>query len=145
VLEPVDYPKHLVVTIRDVTAEVLQQQKLAAIHKAGMELADLKPEEIFHMGVEERIELVKSNILHYTQDLLNFDVVEIRLLDPDTGELVPLLAVGSTPSPRNVASSLGRRTMASRALSPPPERVTSARIREKTHFTSRVSRGRAAR
>ena len=95
--EPVGLPKHLVVTIRDVTAEVLQQQKLAAIHKAGMELADLKPEEIFHMGVEERIELVKSNILHYTQDLLNFDVVEIRLLDPDTGELVPLLAVGLDP------------------------------------------------
>jgi two-component system, sensor histidine kinase SagS len=97
VLESVGLPKHLVVTIRDVSAEVLQQQKLAAIHKAGMELADLKPEEIFHMGVEERIELVKSNILHYTQDLLNFDVVEIRLLDPDTGELVPLLAVGLDP------------------------------------------------
>ncbi len=97
VVEPVGLPKHLVVTVRDVSAEVLQQQKLAAIHKAGMELADLKPEEIFHMGVEERIELVKSNILHYTQDLLNFDVVEIRLLDPDTGELVPLLAVGLDP------------------------------------------------
>jgi two-component system, sensor histidine kinase SagS len=95
--EPVGMPRHLVVTIRDVTAEMLQQQKLAAIHHAGMELADLKPEEIFHMGVEERIELVKSNILHYTQDLLNFDVVEIRLLDPDTGELVPLLAVGLDP------------------------------------------------
>ncbi len=33
------------------------------------------------MSVEERIELLKSNILHYTKDLLHFDVVEIRLLD----------------------------------------------------------------
>jgi two-component system, sensor histidine kinase SagS len=33
----------LIVTVRDVTAETLQQQKLAAIHKAGIELADLTP------------------------------------------------------------------------------------------------------
>lgn len=86
--------EHLVVTIRDVTAEMLQQQKLAAIHKAGIELADLTPEEIYNMEVGERIELLKSNILHYTQDLLRFDVVEIRLLDAKTGKLVPLLAAG---------------------------------------------------
>jgi CheY-like chemotaxis protein len=89
-----DTPRHLIVTVRDVTEEVLQQQKLAAIHKAGIELADLTPEEVFQMTVEDRIELLKSNILHYTKDLLNFDVVEIRLLDDTTGELQPLLAVG---------------------------------------------------
>lgn len=87
-------PQHLVVTVRDVTTEILQQQKLEAIHKAGIELADLTPEEIFNMEVDERIELLKSNILRNTQDLLHFDVVEIRLLDDKTGELVPLLSVG---------------------------------------------------
>jgi CheY-like chemotaxis protein len=86
--------QHLVVTVRDVTTEILQQQKLEAIHKAGTELADLTPEEIFNMEVDERIELLKSNILRNTQDLLNFNVVEIRLLDEKTGELVPLLSVG---------------------------------------------------
>jgi len=85
---------HLIVTVRDVTAEQLQQQKLAAIHRAGVELADLKAEDVFEMEVEDRIELLKSNILHYTKDLLNFDVVEIRLLNQETGELEPLLAVG---------------------------------------------------
>lgn len=90
-------PSHLIVTVRDVTLQTLQQQKLAAIHQAGMELADLTPEELFHMSVEERIELLKSNILHYTKDLLNFDVVEIRLLDSKTGRLEPLLAVGIVP------------------------------------------------
>ena len=84
----------LIVNVRDVTEEVLQQQKLAAIHQAGQELANLTPEELFSMSVEERIELLKQNILHYTHDLLNFDVVEIRLLQADTGELAPLLAVG---------------------------------------------------
>ncbi|MEO2007551.1 MAG: response regulator [Pirellulaceae bacterium] len=86
--------QHLVVSVRDVTVEMLQQQKLAAIHKAGMDLADLKPDEIFEMGIEERIDLLKANILHYTQDLLSFNVVEIRLLDQETGQLEPLLSVG---------------------------------------------------
>lgn len=87
-------PEYLVVTVRDVTFEMLQQQKLEAIHRAGLELADLTPEEIFNMEVEDRVELLKSNILHYTQDLLHFDVVEIRLLDQETGKLEPLLSVG---------------------------------------------------
>jgi GAF domain-containing protein len=87
-------PKNLIVTVRDVTEEELQRQKLDAIHRAGMELADLTTEEIFNMEVSERIELLKSNILHYTKDLLSFDVIEIRLLDQRTGELVPLLSVG---------------------------------------------------
>ena len=84
--------------MRDVTKEMLQQQKLAAIHQAGMELADLTPDELAHMTVEERIELLKSNILHFTKDLLQFDVVEIRLLDQQTGKLEPLLAVGMEPA-----------------------------------------------
>ena len=95
---PIDEPdgqsQYLIVTVRDVSAEMLQQQKLAAIHKAGIELADLTPDEVFNMGVDERIELLKSNILHYTQDLLNFDVVEIRVKDEQTGRLEPLLSYG---------------------------------------------------
>lgn len=86
--------RELIVTVRDVTAEMLQQQKMAAIHKAGTHLADLTPEEVFQMRVDERIELLKSNIVHYTQDLLKFDVVEIRLLDQASGALTPLLSVG---------------------------------------------------
>ena len=95
----IDLPHEtLIVTVRDVTTEVLQQQKLAAIHKAGIELADLTTEEVFDMAVEDRIELLKSNILHYTQDLLSFDVVEIRLLGQETGQLMPLLSMGIEPT-----------------------------------------------
>lgn len=89
-----DEPRYLIVTVRDVTDEILQQQKMAAIHRAGVELSDLSPEEIFEMTVDERIELLKSNIVHYTKDLLKFDVVEVRLLDQKTGELVTLLSEG---------------------------------------------------
>jgi len=92
--EPGAPPRHLIVNVRDVTNEVHQQQKMAAIHQAGMELADLSPAEITHMAVNDRVELLKSNILHYTRDLLQFNVVEVRLLDPKTGRLEPLLAAG---------------------------------------------------
>lgn len=89
-----DSSSHLIVTVREITKEKLQQQKLAAIHKAGLELANLRPEEVVQMGVDDRIELLKSDILHYTRDLLKFDVIEIRLLDHETQELRPLLSVG---------------------------------------------------
>lgn len=87
-------PQHLIVSIRDVTDEWSQRQKLDAIHKAGASIADMSPDEIGRMSVEDRIDLVKSNILHYTKDLLQFDVIEIRMLDEETGELKPLLSIG---------------------------------------------------
>ena len=89
--------QHLVVTVRDVTVELLQQQKLVAIHRAGIELADLNPGEVAEMDIDQRIELLKSNILHYTRDLLDYNVVEIRLLEHATGRLTPLLAEGIMP------------------------------------------------
>jgi len=86
-----------VVTVRDITLTILNQQKRAAIHAAGQSLADLSPSELADMTVSERIELLKSNILHYSKDLLQFDVLEIRLLDRQTGRLEPLLAEGMQP------------------------------------------------
>jgi len=99
--EPGMTPQHLIVTVWDITPEVLQQQKMGAIHQAGIELADLSADEIASMTVEERIELLKSNILHFTKGLLQYDVVEIRMLEPDTGRLVPLLAEGMTSEAAN--------------------------------------------
>jgi two-component system, sensor histidine kinase SagS len=96
VIESTNSPRRLVVTIREVTDEVLQQQKLSAIHQAGIELADLTTDEVAKMTVEERIELLRANILHCTQDVLHYDVVEIRMLDPQTRILEPVLAVGMT-------------------------------------------------
>jgi len=87
-------PHQLIVTVSEITDEILQQQKLEAIHKAGRELADLRPDEIFMMEVDERIELLKENIRVYLSDLLSFELIEIRLLEQATGNLVPLLSVG---------------------------------------------------
>lgn len=90
-------PSFLLVTVRDVSNDMAQRQKLSAIYQAGLELGDLQPQEVLEMSVEERVELLKSKILHYTQDLLEFDTVEIRLIDEETRQLEPLLAVGMQP------------------------------------------------
>jgi CheY-like chemotaxis protein len=87
----------LISLCRDVTAEVQQQQKLDALHQAGQELAALTADQLAEMDVNDRIELLKSNIRRFTHDLLNYDVIEIRLLDPQTGKLEPLVAEGITP------------------------------------------------
>jgi len=86
-----------VVVVRDVSQTILEQQKRAAIHQAGQTLADLTPTELADMTVQERIELLKSNIIYYSKDLLKFDVLEIRLLDKQTSRLEPLLAEGMQP------------------------------------------------
>ena len=93
-IESSDSCRQLIVTVGDITEEILQEQKLAAIHQAGRELADLRPNEIFLMEVDERIDLLKDNIQHYLRDLLNFEVIEIRVLEQSTGDLLPLLSVG---------------------------------------------------
>ena len=94
ILDPSGTVQLLVLTLRDSTASTYQRQKLEALHRAGMELADLRPQEIFEMDVDCRIDLLKDNILHYTQDLLNYNYVEIRLIDEASGRLEPLISVG---------------------------------------------------
>ena len=90
-------PQNLVVTVHNISDEILQQQKLAAIHQAGVELADLTTDEVANLTVEERIELLKSNIIQCTQDVLQLDVIEIRMLDQHTSELVPIMSLGMHP------------------------------------------------
>ena len=90
-------PQHLVVTIRDVSDEILQQQKMVAIHQAGSALADIRPDEVAELEYGERVELLKDNILHCMEDVLQLDVIEIRMLDQQTGELDPVMAVGMAP------------------------------------------------
>jgi CheY-like chemotaxis protein/GAF domain-containing protein len=88
---------HYICLGRDITAEHQQQQKLDAIHRAGRELAALDPDELATLTSEERVELLKSNILRHARHLLQYDVMEIRLLDEATGRLDPLILTGVTP------------------------------------------------
>jgi CheY-like chemotaxis protein len=82
----------------DVTAAVIRQQKLDALHRAGQELAALDADELSEMTVDDRVELLKQNLRRHIHDLLHYDVIEVRLLEPATGELKPLLEEGMCPA-----------------------------------------------
>jgi len=83
--------------LEDVTDLTKINHQLEALHDAVGGLVDLTPTELFDMSVEDRIELLKSNIVRFIDDILKVDVVEIRLLNPETQELMPLLSIGMTP------------------------------------------------
>jgi len=87
----------LISLTRDITDEVHQRQKLDALHQAGNELAGLSANQLAEMSIAERVELLKANIKRLMHDLLHYDVLEVRLLDRQTGKLEPLLQEGMTP------------------------------------------------
>lgn len=86
--------EQLIVVLRDMTEEALQAQKMNAIHAAGVELANLTPEEIFQWDLKQRVDVLKLNILHYTQEVMKFDFFEIRIIDNKSNEMNVLLSVG---------------------------------------------------
>ncbi len=92
-----DAPNLLMVSVRDISDEVQQQQKLSAIHAAGIELGEISVDDLRELNVQERIELLKEKIIRFTKDVLHFETIEIRLLDKATKRLDPLLNVGMTP------------------------------------------------
>lgn len=92
-----ELPKLLVVMVRDITASILEQQKVRAVHEAGQSLCDLSTQAIQEMSFEERIEYLKARIIADTHNVLHFANLEIRLIEPATGRLNPLLVVGMRP------------------------------------------------
>lgn len=82
------------IVVRDVSEEILENQKREALYRAGIELGDLSPDEVTEMLHHERSELLKQKILDYSQEILGFETIEIRVLNPETNELLPLLEVG---------------------------------------------------
>jgi DNA-binding response OmpR family regulator/GAF domain-containing protein len=101
VFDAINTLTHLIALTREITDETQQQLKVNAIAQAGDELADLTPEELAQMGVEERSDLLKYNITRHMKDLMGLDYIEIRLLDRDTGKLSPLLSEGMSPIAAN--------------------------------------------
>ncbi len=92
-----ELPKLLVVMVRDISGSIQQQQKLSEVYHAGLELCDLSPGEIAEMTFEDRIEYLKARIIASTTDILKFNNLEIRLIDPATGRLNSLLVQGLRP------------------------------------------------
>ena len=100
---PLAQADRLIALCRDVTADTHHQRLLKALHDAGRDLAALAPDQLAEMSAEERVELLKQNIVRFTNDLLHYDVIELRLLDRRTGHLEKLLSKGMTPEEAHLA------------------------------------------
>lgn len=94
-------PERLIAVMQDVSVEALERQKLEALFRASASLLDLLPQEVTTLTHEERVGLLRENIQHTTQDILNYNVIEVRLLDPNDQRLVPLLSIGLDDTARN--------------------------------------------
>ena len=87
----------MIADVQNITSEVIQQQKLDALHTAGRELAGLDPDLLSDMNITSRVELLKLNLRRVIHDILHYDTIEVRVLDRRTSELKPLLEDGMTP------------------------------------------------
>ncbi|WP_397570252.1 response regulator [Schlesneria sp. T3-172] len=87
-------PTLVVVTVRDISQEHQQGEKLTAIHEAGQDLGDIAPEDLVSMSVDARKMLLREKIILHTKDVLKFETIEVRLLNERTNRLEPLLHVG---------------------------------------------------
>ncbi|NMC21116.1 MAG: GAF domain-containing protein [Thermogutta sp.] len=91
-------PTCALVLLRDVTEEREPWQRLNVIYEAGLQLAEIAPQDLIHRTSAQRIELLRERCLRFLRDVLRFKVFEIRLVTPEpaTGrmKLVPLIADG---------------------------------------------------
>jgi CheY-like chemotaxis protein/GAF domain-containing protein/PAS domain-containing protein len=87
----------VVALAHDVSQIVYHEQQLSILRQASQMLTALPTEDLAELGVPQRIELLTQNIRRCIHDLLHYEQIEIRLLDPQTGRLEPLLQEGMTP------------------------------------------------
>ncbi|MEK7755904.1 MAG: GAF domain-containing protein, partial [Planctomycetota bacterium] len=77
---------------RDIVGRL--QETIDAIDNAGRELLSLDAEQFSRLEPHERLSLLEQKILRCTQDVLNFENFEIRVLDPNTNTLELVLFAG---------------------------------------------------
>ena len=59
-----------------------------------MALVDLTPDEVAKLTIHDRIALLKSNVIHFCEGLLLFELAEIWLIDEGARSLKLLLTIG---------------------------------------------------
>lgn len=70
------------------------QQRVNAIDAAGKELVRLDLDALARMDVAERLKVLEDKILGASRDLLHFDHLVVRVLDPKTRRLDTVIAGG---------------------------------------------------
>ncbi len=95
----------LVAVVRDVTGRKLMQQKIDAIARAGGELVHIQPDVVAKMHVAERLQMLESQVIRSSHDLLHFDHFAIRLVNVDTNKLDLVMSHGLAPGAADIELS----------------------------------------
>jgi CheY-like chemotaxis protein/GAF domain-containing protein len=90
-----------VANFHDVTERIVREEKWARLREAGRELADLSKKDILQRSPKERTSILRAKIAKYTQEILKFNFVEIRVKSERNPLLLePLFAFGLSEEAR---------------------------------------------
>ncbi|HMQ14859.1 MAG TPA: response regulator [Phycisphaerae bacterium] len=84
----------LLALICDVTRTRALHEKVLAIDQAGRELVGIDADAIARLDIGERLKVLEDKILRFSHDLMHFDHLVIRVLDPRTRRLETVVAGG---------------------------------------------------
>jgi len=102
VIEEDDTIDYCIAAIRDVSEQSKTGLTFDLLREAGKELADLTEQDLHAFSQNERTDLLMAKIIKYAEEILHFDIIEIRLLTNEEPRLLKsLLAYGMTEDARN--------------------------------------------
>ena len=94
IFDDVGQVTHVVMMVREVTERVFLEGRIESIYRTGLELSRMDPAQLAGKNVDERVEIIKTNVIGHTKKLVRFDSLVIRQLDERTGELKATIREG---------------------------------------------------
>ncbi|MDO4582902.1 MAG: GAF domain-containing protein [Planctomycetia bacterium] len=104
-----DKQRYLLVFLRDITQRKRQDNKLISLHNADLEINQMPASEVLELDPEQRMDLVKDNILYTAHSLLEYEMLELRTYDPATRNLNLFLQYGMTPEAQQREVTVGEK------------------------------------
>ncbi len=98
---PVDGSERAIVLVSDNSLITRLREKIDAIDSAGRRLMELDADASGQLEIPERLRLLEENVLRYCADLLSFEHLVVRVLDPHSGRLEAVLAGGLSEQATN--------------------------------------------
>ncbi|MDR0522121.1 MAG: GAF domain-containing protein [Planctomycetaceae bacterium] len=90
-----------VVTLHDVTNQTIKEEKWIRLREVCKELADLSKKDILQRSPKDRTNILRAKIAKYTQEILKFSAVEVRVKsERDNNLLEPLFTFGMAEEAR---------------------------------------------
>ena len=91
-----------VVLVSDNSAITSLREKIDAVDSAGRRLVELDSDNTGPLEIPERLQALEQSVLHHCANLLRFEHLVVRVLDPHSGRLEPVLAGGLSEQAKNI-------------------------------------------